>query len=211
MGIKYYRCDFLSWYETGYDRNVGTVGPARSRATYETALKWIKDACDSNGVFLSLVMPNLTNEAEFEKKYGHMIRINSDCGVGTWYRFSDLSRGIRYPAWSQYDNAMDGYTYWSYLAGRNNIILDGDFIRINTFATDSERRSVISTHLLAGGPVTPTDQYSTIGNNAWVYQNDEMLALNRRIIRRWIQAKYGKGRCRTVIGSSDLLTGKHKA
>jgi len=178
MGIKYYRCDFLSWYETGYDRNVGTVGPARSRATYETALKWIKDACDSNGVFLSLVMPNLTNEAEFEKKYGNMIRINSDCGIGTWYRFSDFSRGIRYPAWSQYDNAMDGYTYWSYIAGRNNIILDGDFIRINTFASDAEKRSVISMHLLAGGPVTPTDQYSTIGTNAWVYQNDEMLALN---------------------------------
>jgi hypothetical protein len=179
MGIKYYRCDFLSWYETGYDRNVGTVGPARSRATYETALKWIKEACDSNGVFLSLVMPNLTNEAEFEKKYGHMFRINSDCGIGTWYRFSDFSRGIRYPAWSQYDNAMDGYTYWSYLAGRNSIILDGDFIRINTFTTDSEKRSVISMHLLAGGPVTPTDQYTTIGSNAWVYQNDEMLALNR--------------------------------
>ena len=25
MGIKYLRVDFLSWFESGYDRNLGTV------------------------------------------------------------------------------------------------------------------------------------------------------------------------------------------
>jgi hypothetical protein len=56
--------------------------------------------------------------------------------------------------------------------------LDGDFIRMNTYASDSERRTVISTHLIAGGPVGVTDQYNSIGKDVWVYQNQELLALN---------------------------------
>ncbi len=179
MGIKYYRVDFLSWYESGTDHYMGTVGVAHTRAQYEKALRWMREACDSNGVFLSLVMPHLNNEAEFEKKYGHMFRINSDCGVGTWERFSNLNRGTRYTVWSQYENAMDGYTYWSYLAGRGKVLLDGDFIRINTFTSNSEKRSVVSQHIIAGGPVSVADQYTTIGNDTWVYQNDEILALNK--------------------------------
>ena len=179
MGIKYFRVDFLSWYESGTDHYMGTVGVAHTRPQYEKALKWMREACDSNGVFLSLVMPHLNNEAEYEKTYGHMFRINSDCGVGTWARFSDLNRGTRYSVWSQYENAMDGYTYWSYLAGRDSVILDGDFIRINTFASNSEKRSVISQHVIAGGPISVADQYSTIGNDTWVYQNEEILALNK--------------------------------
>ncbi len=58
------------------------------------------------------------------------------------------------------------------------MILDGDFIRINTFSNDTERMSVISAHLMAGGPVTISDQWNTIGDNIWLYQNEEMLALN---------------------------------
>ena len=179
MDIKYFRVDFLSWYETGYDHWLGTVGPDRPREHYETALRWMREACDEYGVFLSLVMPNLFNEAELEFQYGHMMRINEDTGYGTWWKFSDIHRGHRFDEWSQYANALDGFTYWSYLAGRNKIILDGDFIRINTFATASEKRSVISAHLMAGGPVTISDQYNTIGNDLWLYQNEEMLALNR--------------------------------
>src|ERR1700730_16453564 len=56
--------------------------------------------------------------------------------------------------------------------------LDGDFIRMNTYANDSERRTVISTHLMAGGPVGVTDQVDTIGDSVWVYQNPELIALN---------------------------------
>jgi hypothetical protein len=179
MEVKYLRVDFLSWFETGTDRYMGDVGPSRSKSYYETALKWMREACDANGIFLSLVMPNLNNEAELELKYGHMIRINEDADVGTWWRFSDNARGQRRKGWSQYANAMDGLAYWSYIAGRNKMILDPDFLRINTFANDDEKKSVVSACLMAGGPVTVVDQYSTIGNNLWIYQNTEMLALNQ--------------------------------
>ena len=178
MGIKYFRVDFLSWYETGYDRYLGTVGVNRPHEHYETALRWMREACDSNEMYLSLVMPNLFNEAELELQFGHMIRINEDTGYGEWWKFSDKDRGYRFSEWSQYANAFDGFTYWSYISGRDKVRLDGDFIRINTFATDSEKRSVISAHLIAGGPVTISDQHSTIGDDIWLYQNKEMLALN---------------------------------
>jgi hypothetical protein len=178
MGIKFFRVDFLSWYETGYDRYLGIVGPNRPRVHYETALQWMREACDSNDMYLSLVMPNLFNEAELEIQYGHMIRINEDTGYGEWWKFSDKDRGHRFDEWSQYANAFDGFTYWSYISGRDKVRLDGDFIRINTFSTDSEKRSVISAHLIAGGPLTISDQHSTIDDDIWVYQNEELLELN---------------------------------
>lgn len=178
MGVEYLRVDFLSWYESGYDRGLGTVGPSRPRSDYETALSWMREACDANGVYLSLVMPNLFYEAELEREYGHSTRINSDCGSGEWWMFSDADRGTRHAEWSQYVNAFDGYAYWSHIAGRDSIDLDGDFIRLNTFATDAEKRSVVSLHLMAGGPVSVSDQYDTIGDDLWLYQNGELLGLN---------------------------------
>ncbi|MDB5013210.1 MAG: putative isomaltodextranase, partial [Daejeonella sp.] len=41
MGVKYLRVDFLSWFENGYDRNIGTVGINRPKAQYEKALRWM--------------------------------------------------------------------------------------------------------------------------------------------------------------------------
>lgn len=179
MGVKYLRVDFLSWFEDGYDKNLGTVGPNRPHEHYVTALRWMKEACDANGMFLSLVMPHLKNEAAEEIKYGHMIRINEDTGTGGWARFNDFDRGIRHNWWSQWYNTFDGYTYYSYIAGRNKMILDGDFIRLNTFANDDEKKTAISLNLIAGGPVTVADQHNTVGGNLWLYQNTEMLALNQ--------------------------------
>lgn len=141
MGIKFLRVDFLSWYESGYDRGMGRVGPARPRADYEKALRWMREACDANAMQLSLVMPNLNKEAELEKKYGHMIRINDDCGTGGWERFNDFDRGARRNEWSQWGSTLDGLAYWSYIAGNNKITLDGDFIRLNTFANDHEKEN----------------------------------------------------------------------
>ncbi|MBB1286590.1 DUF5116 domain-containing protein [Flavisolibacter sp. BT320] len=178
MGIKYFRIDFLSWYETGQDRYIGRVGVPHTKAQYIKAMKWIREACDENGMFFSAVMPNLNKEAEVENVYAHMIRINEDTGEGKWDKWSVKDRGIRRPGWSQYANAMDGLTYWSYIAGRNKMILDPDFLRINTFASNDEKKSVVSACLMAGAPVTVSDQYNTIGNDLWVYQNAEMLALN---------------------------------
>jgi len=178
MGVKYLRVDFLSWFESGVDKGT-RVGPDRPHEHYETALRWMREACDANGMFLSLVMPNLNNEATTEIQYGHMVRINEDVAYGTWSRFNNLDRGIRYSGWSQYHNAFDGYTYWSHISGRNKMILDGDFIRINTMATDEEKKTVISLHLMAGGPLSVADQYSTIGNDLWLYQNTELIVLNQ--------------------------------
>ena len=178
MGVRYLRIDFLSWYASGHDRYLGTVGPRRSQAQYETALRWIKEACDANGIFLSLVMPDLDHGGETEVHYGDMFRVDEDCGAGGWWKFSDYRRGARLPGWSQYGGPFDGLTYWSHLAGRNQVILDPDFLRINTFQSDDEKKSAVSLCLMAGAPVTVADQYDTIGDNLWVYQNRELLALN---------------------------------
>jgi Chitobiase/beta-hexosaminidase C-terminal domain/Alpha galactosidase C-terminal beta sandwich domain len=179
MGVKYFRVDFLSWYESGWDRSMGTVGPVRTLANYQTALQWMREACDANGLFLSMVMPNLNNDGVTEQKYGHMVRIDEDCAEGTWTRFSDNARGVKRSGWSQYANPFDGFIYWSRIAGKGKMILDGDFIRLNTYSNDEERKSVVSLHLMAGGPVSIADQYNTIGSSLWIYQNNEMLALNQ--------------------------------
>lgn len=179
MGVKYLRVDFLSWYESGWDRNIGTVGPVRPLTYYQNAMQWMREACDANGMFLSLVMPNLNNDGVTEQKYGHMVRIDEDCAEGTWTRFSDNARGVKRSGWSQYANPFDGYTYWSKISGKGKMILDGDFIRLNTYNNDEERKSVVSLHLMAGGPVSIADQYNTIGSSLWIYQNNEILALNQ--------------------------------
>jgi hypothetical protein len=180
MGVRYLRVDFLSWYEDGHDRNYGTVGPDRPAADYDSALKWMREACDDNGMLLSLVMPHLYDEAESEQLYGHMIRINGDVFEGGWNRFNNSNRGVRRDVWSQWENPFDGYTYWSYIAGREKLILDGDFIRLNTMSNVLEKQTVISLHLMAGGPLSPTDQAgsSMTAENIAMYTNSEMLALN---------------------------------
>lgn len=178
MGVEYYRIDFLSWFEDGWDRYLGRTGPKRPREHYITALRWMREAADERGMFLSLVMPHLYHEAEAEIQYGHMIRINEDTGEGGWHKWSENWRGEKREGWSPYANPADGLTYWSYIAGRGRMILDPDFIRINTFANDDEKMSVISLSLISGGPVTVSDQHDTIGADLWLYANREMLALN---------------------------------
>ena len=59
------------------------------------------------------------------------------------------------------------------------MILDGDFIRLNTFDTDAEKQTVVSLQLMAGGPVAASDQKSTIKDDMSYYTNDELLALNK--------------------------------
>jgi hypothetical protein len=182
MGIKYLRVDFLSWYESGLDRYSGQVGITnRPHAHYVTALKWMREAADTNGIFLSLVMPNLFTqsniEAQVERQYGHMIRVDEDVFEGGWTRWSDNARGVKRVGWSVYANAVDGLTYWSYIGGRSNMIPDPDFLRLNTFSNNDEKKSVVSICLIAGGSVTPSDQHKTIGNDVWIYVNPELMAL----------------------------------
>jgi hypothetical protein len=178
MGVKYLRVDYLSWYEMGLDKMMGNVGVNRPRADYEKAVRWMREACDSSGIFLSLGMTNLKNEAALEKKYGHSIRISDDVGAGGWERFSNQNKGTRFSVWSQYENPMDGFAYWSSIAGRDSVILDGGSIRLNTFKNDNEKRTVVSAYLMAGAPLSIADQYNTIGDNIWLYQNPEVLFFN---------------------------------
>lgn len=179
-GMEYLRVDFLSWYEDGIDKGSPAGKPDRPIEHYQTMLRWISEACAEHNIFFSMVMPHLKNEGANEIQYGgHMIRVNEDAGkTGGWSRWSELDRGHRFPYWSQYRNAVDGATYWSKISDK--LILDCDFISLNKFANDDERKSVISLCLVSGGPITIADRVGTIGNNGWLYQNLEMLELNRQ-------------------------------
>lgn len=179
MGIDYIRMDFLSWYEDGNDRGMGKVGRGYGREAYEKALEYIAEAASKYGVFTSLVMPHLYKDAELEGRYGNMVRIVADTGDGGWGHFSANEKGKAYGTWPNCMNMFDGFVYWSKVTGRGKVIPDGDFIRLNTFATDAEKESVISLQLMAGGPVTVADQPHTIGNDIRFYQNSELLELNK--------------------------------
>jgi Alpha galactosidase C-terminal beta sandwich domain len=179
MGIDHLRIDFISWFENGFDRYLGQVAPRRPREDYATGLRWMREAADLYGMQLSFAMPHLYDEAELERQYAHSVRISEDVGHGEWWKFSAKDRGTSFYHWPQWANSFDGFTHWSYLTGRDRVRLDGDFIRMNTYTTDAERRTVVSAHLLAGGPIAVADGYDSIGDNLWVYQNEELLALNR--------------------------------
>lgn len=178
LGIDYIRMDFLSWYEDGKDRNMGVVGRGYGRESYARALSYIAESAKKYGIFTSLVMPHLYNDAEVEAKYGNMVRIVCDTSGGGWWHCSEQDKGKSYATWPNCMNMFDGFTYWSHIAGRDNVILDGDFIRLNKFDTDAERETVISLQLMAGGPVTVADQHNTIGDNLKFYTNSELLELN---------------------------------
>lgn len=178
LGIEYIRMDFLSWYEDGKDRNMGVVGRGYGRESYARALSYIAESAKKYGIFTSLVMPHLYNDAEVEAKYGNMVRIVCDTAGGGWWHCSAQDKGKSYTTWPNCMNMFDGFTYWSHITGRNKVIPDGDFIRLNKFETDAERETVISLQLMAGGPVTVADQHNTIGDNLKFYTNSELLELN---------------------------------
>ncbi|HJD75244.1 MAG TPA: glucan 1,6-alpha-isomaltosidase [Bacteroides reticulotermitis] len=178
MGVEYIRMDFLSWYETGYDRGLGVVGRGYGKECYEKALEYICTSATRYGIFTSLVMPHLNNKAELERKYGNMVRIVADTNNGGWWHFSEDQRGNVFDGWPNCMNMFDGFVHWSQITDRSQVIPDGDFIRLSTFKTDAEKESVISLQLMAGGPVTVADQHNTIGDNLKFYQNEEILELN---------------------------------
>lgn len=166
VGAKFLRIDFLE----NYERNYGT-------AKYEQALQWIKEAAGDK-LLISLVMPNCYSHAENELLYGDMIRIDGDCFNGGWDFVSDRKRGQWQQTWPQYANAFDGFIGFADIGGRDQIILDGDFIRLNSLLNDTERKFQVSLFVIAGSPIAIADQYNTIGNSAWIYQNTELLDLN---------------------------------
>ena len=179
LGVDFIRMDFLSWYEDGKDRGMGIVGRGYGRESYARAMAYIAEAAKKYGIFTSLVMPHMYNDAEVEARYGNMVRIVCDTGGGGWWHCSAQDKGKSYTSWPNCNNQFDGFVYWSHIAGRNKVILDGDFVRLNKFETDAEKQTEISLQLMAGGPVAAADQYNTIGDNTKFYTNSELLELNK--------------------------------
>lgn len=178
MGIKFIRMDFLSWYENGEDRGMGIVGRGYGRECYELAFQYISESAKRYGVYTSLVMPHLFNNASIESQHGNMVRIVADTGTGGWNHFSANGRGMIYPSWPNSNNMFDGFIHWSNISGQGRVIMDGDFTRLNTFSTNEECQSVISLQIMAGGPVAVSDMPSSIGDRIPFYQNREILALH---------------------------------
>lgn len=168
LDTTFLRIDFLENYERNY-------GPAK----YANALKWINEAA-GNEMLLSLVMPNSYNNSQTELLYGDLIRIDDDCFAGGWDFVSDRRRGEKKEGWPQYGNAFDGFISFADIGGRNQMILDGDFIRLNTLANDTERKFQVSLFIMAGSPIAIADQFDTIEGSAWVYQNSELLDIHNQ-------------------------------
>jgi hypothetical protein len=176
LGAVFLRIDFLAWYEVGFDQGSGTVGVAHGRDSYLRALGWMREA--AGDMQLSLVMPNLFDHGSGERQYGDLIRIDNDASFGGWYHLSN-SRQTWQPEWSQWDNPFLGFTGFSDLSGRGQMILDGDPLIMQSFANDRERQSAISLFTMAGAAIAITDRVDTIGNNAHIFQNPETLALRK--------------------------------
>ena len=117
LGVDFIRVDFLSWYEDGNDRGMGTVGRGYGRDCYELALKYMCESATKYGIFLSLVMPHCYKSAELEAKYGHMFRIVRDTAAGGWDFCSNSDRRLSYGNWPNCNNQFDGFVYWSKVAG----------------------------------------------------------------------------------------------
>lgn len=168
LGAKYLRIDFLENYENNY-------GTAR----YAKALKWMMEEAGDE-IFLSLVMPNCFNHAKTELVYGDMIRVDDDCFKGTWDFVSARRRGQRKANWPQYGNLFDGMVAFSDVAAKGQMVLDGDFMRLNTMASVDEMRFKFSIMVMGGSALTIADQFDTITEEAAeVYKNEELIALNK--------------------------------
>jgi glucan 1,6-alpha-isomaltosidase len=176
LGATFLRIDFLAYYETGFDQNDGTVGVDHGRDSYLRALAWMREA--AGDMQLSLVMPNLFDHGAGERLYGDLVRIDNDASFGTWFNLSG-GRQTWQPEWSQWNNPFLGFTGFADIAGRGQVILDGDPLIMRTFTRDEERQSAINLFTLAGAAIAITDQVDTIGDNAHVFQNREVLALRQ--------------------------------
>lgn len=177
LGAVFLRVDFLAWFESGYDQSEGTTGAVHGRENYLRTLSWMRESAGE--MVLSLVMPNCFDHASAERDYGDMIRIDNDVGYGTWYSLSGGSQSWQ-PIWSQWNNPFLGFTGFSDVSGRGELVLDGDPLYMSTFADDDERRSAISLFAMAGAPIAVADDHDTIDTYASFFCNEEILALRRR-------------------------------
>lgn len=179
--VEFLRVDFLSWYEDGMDKGK-KIGRNHGSDNYRKVLEWIKEAAGDQ-IMISLVMPHLKNNGKNEFGMGQMARINEDSGTGGWDTFSDRNKGKHFDYWSQCTNTFDGLVYWSRIFSENHMIMDADMLRLNTFANEEECKSAVSLQLVSGAPLDIADQYDTIHGREWIYQNEELLELNKEEVR----------------------------
>ncbi len=177
LGVSYLRTDFWAWYEAGGTDGQGGI-VAHGSAHYAQALEWIAEAA-GDAMEVSVVMPNMYNNGASELLYGDMVRINNDATTGGWQHLSG-GRQTWQDSWSQWDNAFSGFTGWAHRSGRGQLILDGDFLMMNSFASDAERQTAISLFTVAGSPIAISDRVDTIGSAASFYTNSEVLALHNQ-------------------------------
>jgi alpha-glucosidase len=178
MGVAFLRTDFWSWYESGYDANIGTVGVDHGSTDYATALSWVAEAA-GDGIEISVVMPNLFDNAGNEILYGDSVRIDADMTTGGWSWLSG-GRQTWQNDWSQWYNPFLGFTGWSHLSGRTGLILDGDFLAMSGFASTAERETAINLFTIAGSQLAITDRVDTIGSDLNLWQNTAVLGLRRQ-------------------------------
>lgn len=167
LGFDFLRVDFVNWYENAYGREC-----------YIKMLKWISEACGEDIKF-SLVMPNCFDHAAEEVNYCDYMRVSEDVFGGGFDFVSGRRRGVYQEGWANWGNAFDGFIGFADVAGRGGMVMDGDFIRLNTAESDNERQFWISLMAVTGSPIAIADQYDTIGENVRFYQNEEILALNK--------------------------------
>lgn len=170
QGITYLKVDFLWAYED-----------LMGSECYARGLQWMAEEAGDE-LFLSLSMPLCHNNGRNEVKYGDMIRTGSDTNEGGWYFVSEKERGTVHaygPVNNKYQCVFDGLIGYSHITGKGQLIPDGDFVRLNTMGSDSEKQSWISLLVISGSAVGIADQHNTIGNNAKFYQNRELMELNK--------------------------------
>ena len=84
LGVKFVRMDFLSWYEDGMNYT-DVIDKGYGRERYVKGMQWINKYAQKYGVYVSLVMPHLRNNALIERYAGNMVRIDADALEGSWY------------------------------------------------------------------------------------------------------------------------------
>lgn len=165
-GFKFLRIDFLNLYENAYGTD-----------RYQRALKWIKEEARDE-IWVSIVMPNCYDHAWAEQRYGDMFRISEDVFKGGFDFVSQRRRGEWQNGWANWGNLFDGFLDFSDI-DRSQVIMDGDFVRLNTCATDDERRFWLTLLVMAGSPVAIADQFDSpnIDHFKDLYRNERLISL----------------------------------
>lgn len=167
LGFKFLRVDFVCWYENAYGTD-----------RYVKMLKWVAEACGDDMMF-SLVMPNCFNNSVNEIPYADLMRVSEDVFGGGWDFVSGRRRGQYQDGWANWGNISDGFAAFSEVSGRGKLLMDGDFIRLNTAETADERQYWVSLNFMTGSAVAISDQYDTGSGLEHFYQNTDLIALNK--------------------------------